>query len=180
MKNTLKNQTKKATNYILSSNTKEPLTHLIVAMTQNRVIGNAGTIPWKIKEDMKLFKEKTTGNTVLMGKNTWNSLPTEFRPLPNRNNIIVSTSLEEQNGAIVCKTIEEGITEAKKLGKEIYCIGGGQIYSAMLPFANVLDISWVKKEYSGDTKFPEINLNEWKETEKKEFTEFVYKKYERK
>jgi len=154
--------------------------HSIVAMTQNRVIGNKGTIPWKIKDDMKLFKEKTTGSTVIMGKNTWESLPQQFKPLPNRNNIVVSTTLKEANGAIICKTIKEAIEKAKKFGKEIYCIGGGQIYGAMMPFVEVLDISWIKKEYAGETKFPEINLTEWKCVEEKEFEEFIYKRYEKK
>ncbi len=159
---------------------KQMKVHSIVAMTKNYVIGNKGTIPWKIKEDMALFKEKTIGQTVIMGKNTWLSLPEKFRPLPNRNNIIVSTTLDEQTGAIICKTIEDAITEAKKFEKEIYCIGGGQIYGAMLPFIEVLDISWIKKEYEGETKFPKINFEEWICVEEKNFEEFNYKKYERK
>lgn len=154
--------------------------HIIVAMTKNFVIGNKGSIPWKIKEDMQLFKEKTTGQSVIMGKNTWLSLPEKFRPLPNRNNIIVSTTLEKQKGAIVCKTIEEAIEQGKKFGKEIYCIGGGQIYGTMLNCADTLNISWIKKEYEGETKFPKINFEEWNCTEEKEFEEFIYKKYERK
>lgn len=154
--------------------------NIIVAMTKNGVIGNNGSLPWKIKEDMQLFKEKTIGNTVIMGKNTWESIPTKFRPLPERNNIIVSTTLGEQPGAIVCKSIEDAITEGKKFKKEIYSIGGAGIYFATLPLADVLHISWVKENYPGNILFPKINFEEWKEIESKEYAEFVYKKYERK
>ena len=153
---------------------------LIVAMTKNQIIGKGGTIPWKIPEDMKLLKELTTGSTVIMGKNTWNSIPEKFRPLPNRVNIIVSSTLGEQKGATVTKSIPEAINEAKKHNTNAFCIGGAQIYKEMLPITDELNISWVKKEYEGDTYFPKIDFTQWKETETQEFSEFIYKKYERK
>jgi len=154
--------------------------HIIVAMTNARVIGKNGTLPWHLAEDMKLFKELTTNNTVIMGKNTWNSIPQKFKPLPNRTNIIVSATLPPQNGAIVCKSVSDAINEAKKLNKDAYFIGGAGIYKEALAIANVIHISWVKENYSGDTLFPEINFSEWKEIQSVEKTGFSYKKYERK
>jgi dihydrofolate reductase len=153
--------------------------HIIVAMTKERVIGKDGSLPWKIAEDMKLFRETTANKTVIMGKKTWFSLPQEHRPLPDRVNIIVSSTLPEQNGAMVCRTVQEAVDAARKQGEEVYCIGGAQLYAAMLPMAQLLHISWVKKSYGGDTYFPKIDFSLWKVRETKEFDEFTYKMYVR-
>ena len=152
---------------------------IIVAMTEDRVIGEGGMIPWHIAEDMKLFKTLTTGGTVIMGKTTWLSLPEPFRPLPGRANIIVSTTLGEQAGAKVCRSVDEAINEAKKNNNEIYCMGGGRLYSAMVPLADTMYISWVKSTYDGDTYFPEIDFARWKEVEAKNYPDFIFKKYSR-
>jgi dihydrofolate reductase len=154
--------------------------NIIVAMTEGRVIGDKGSIPWKIPEETKLFKELTTGNIVIMGRNTWDSLPPKFRPLPNRTNIVISTTMQEQAEVIVCKTIKEAMQKTHNYQGEVFCIGGAQIYSAMLPMADTLHISKIKKSYSGDTYFPEIKPDEWDLKETKEFTDFTYKKYARK
>jgi dihydrofolate reductase len=153
--------------------------NVITAMTSKRVIGKGGKIPWKIPEEMKLFKDITMGNAVIMGKNTWFSLPEKFRPLPGRANIIVSGSILGQNGATVCKNIEEALMFADKLGVKVFCIGGAQLYSTMLGGADVLHVSWIKKDYDGDAYFPEINFSEWKESEVKDYPEFTYKRYVR-
>lgn len=154
--------------------------HIIAAMTKNRVIGLNGKLPWSLPEDMKLFKELTTGNTVIMGKNTWLSIPEKFRPLTNRTNLIVSSTLKQQSGVKVCKNINEAVNEAKKEGKDAYFIGGAQIYAEALKLADTLHISLVKENYIGDTFFPEINFEEWEEIDTKEKEGFTYKKYERK
>ncbi len=154
--------------------------NIIVAMTKGMVVGKDGKLIWHLKEDMKLFKEKTEGNVVIMGRKTWDSIPEKFRPLPNRENIILSRNLVGTKGAIVCNSIEEALTKAKEFDKEIFCIGGATIYGEFLPLAKVLHISWVKKDYEGETKFPEIDFDEWNCVEEKDFEEFTYKKYERK
>ena len=154
--------------------------NIIAAMTEDRVIGNKGSIPWKIPEETKLFKELTTGNIVIMGRNTWDSLPPKFRPLPNRTNIVISTKMQEQTDVIVCKTIQEAMRKTHEHSGEVFCIGGAQIYSAMLPMANMLHISTIKKSYTGDTYFPEIKPEEWDLKETREFMDFTYKKYARK
>jgi dihydrofolate reductase len=154
--------------------------NIIVAMTKNKLIGKDGKLPWNIKEDMKLFKEKTVGKTVIMGKNTWLSIPKKFRPLPNRNNIVLSRTLEKAEGAIVCKSIDNVIKIAENFGKEIFCIGGARLYKEMLPIADKLHISWIKKNYKGDTYFQKIEFDNWEQVEEIEFEEFIYKKYKRK
>jgi len=154
--------------------------NIIVAMTEDRVIGSNGGIPWKISEETLLFKERTTGNIVIMGRNTWESLPSKFRPLPNRTNIIVSTTMQEQKDAIICRTVQEAVQKTHEYPGEVFCIGGAQIYAAMLPLTNTLHISWIKKHYEGDAYFPEINSDEWNLIETKEFKDFTYKQYARK
>ena len=154
--------------------------NIIAAMTEDGVIGSNRNIPWKIPEETRLFKELTTGNIVIMGRNTWESLPSKFRPLPNRTNIIISTTMREQEDAIVCRTVQEAVQKTHEYPGEVFCIGGAQIYAAMLPLANALHISWIKKRYEGDTYFPEIKTDEWNLTETKEFEEFTYKQYIRK
>ncbi len=152
---------------------------IIVAMAKNRVIGNNGKLPWKIKEDTLLFKGLTMNRTVIMGRKTWLSLPSIFRPLPNRNNIIISKTLGPQPGAVVCKTIDEAIAVAERFNCDAYCIGGAQLYSEMLPMVKILHLSLVKGIYSGDTYFPEINYDEWTLEETAEFEAFTYKRYRR-
>ncbi len=152
---------------------------IIAAMTNDRVIGKGLSIPWRIPEDTKLFMESTKGTVVIMGKNTWLSLSPKSRPLPDRVNIIVSRTLPLQEGAVICATVEEALKLAATYKKKVYCIGGAQLYTQMLPMAKYLQISWVKKQYDGDIIFPKIDLNQWKEIETRDFDQFTYKKYER-
>jgi len=148
-------------------------------MTKDRIIGKDGSIPWKITEDMALFRELTIGSTVIMGRKTWISIPERNRPLSRRVNIIVSSTLPEQKGAIVCKSVEESFEVARSYDNDVFCIGGAKLYAAMLPFADELHISWVKDSYEGDTRFPRVNFSQWKEQETKDFEEFTYKRYVR-
>ena len=145
---------------------------LIVGMTKARVIGNNNTLPWHISDDLKNFKKLTEGKVVIMGRKTYESLPPKFRPLPNRHNIVVSKSVNEINGAEVASDLSEAIEKAKKHHKEIFIIGGAMIFSQAMPFVDTMYISYIKKEYPGDTHFPAFNVKEWKIVEKKDFPEF--------
>lgn len=153
---------------------------IVTAMTKDRVIGANGKLPWDIHEEMLHFVRLTKGATVIMGKNTWMSLDDKHRPLPGRINIVVSTTLEPQEGMEVYKTVNEAVASAQKHGRDIYCIGGAKLYESMLPLAGVLHISWIKGDYSGDTYFPEINFKKWEEAEREDSSEFIYIKYLRK
>jgi dihydrofolate reductase len=125
---------------------------IIVAMTKDRVIGKDGTLPWHIPDDLKLFRKLTTGNTVVMGRTTYDSIG---KPLRDRNNIVVTRSVRAIPGAVVCATFEDAVTEAEGLEKDIFFIGGASIYRQALPVANAMHVSWVKKEYAGDIRFPD-------------------------
>lgn len=140
-------------------------TNLIVAMTGDGVIGLDNKLPWHIPEDMKNFKELTTGNVVVMGRKTYESIPEKFRPLPNRDNIVVSTQMSNNssnyNGIIVVPSLEEALNKSKEFNKEIFIIGGAQLYEAALPFVEKMYISFVKGSYHGNVFFPEIDMTEW-------------------
>lgn len=149
-------------------------------MTKKRIIGHNNSLPWHIPEDLKNFKNTTNGQTVIMGRNTWESIPEKFRPLPNRNNIIISKALLPPPGAVVCGSFEEGLEKAASLGKEIFIIGGASIYQQALPIAHKMHLSYVKKEYEGNIFFPEFNQEDWEVTEKKDFAEFELVTYTKK
>lgn len=150
---------------------------LIAALTANRVIGKDNKLIWHIPDDLKHFKKLTSGNTIIMGRKTFTSIG---RPLPNRENIVVSHSLPKQEGITVCGGIAEAMATAKQLGKDIFIIGGETMYCQTIDLADRLYLSWVKQEYDGDAYFPVFNEQEWNIIAKQEYPEFVFIVYERK
>lgn len=131
----------------------------IVAMDAARVIGYKNQLPWHIPEDFKRFSKLTTGNTVLMGKNTYWSLPEKYRPLPHRQNVVISTTMPKTPGIIVENSPANFIDKIKRgelkiQGHKLWIIGGEQIYKATLPFWDKLELTLVKGEHQGDTFFP--------------------------
>lgn len=152
---------------------------IIVAMTKNRVIGDKGQLPWNIPEDRKLFKSIVLNHPVIMGRKTYFSIPDKFRPIPNRINIVVTSKEFSEERVFFVHSIQEAIKKADSYKKEIFIIGGSGMYEHFLPIVDYLHISHIKKDYSGDTYFPEINYDEWEIVEEKDFEEFVYRKYKR-
>jgi glycine hydroxymethyltransferase len=154
--------------------------NLIAAMTKDRVIGDGPKIPWYISEDFKHFKRVTSGHTLIMGLTTFNSIG---KPLPDRNNIVLSLEPMNIEGVDVCTSMEKAIARAKEYqasqGGEIFFIGGGSIYKQALPLVDTMYISWVKKDYAGDVYFPEFDLDEWEIIEEKDYDEFTFIKYKR-
>ncbi len=149
---------------------------LIAALTADRVIGKDGKIPWHFPEDLRNFKRLTTGNTVVMGRRTYESIG---RPLPQRNNVVVSTTLPSQEGLTVCSSLEEALQTAQSLEREIFIIGGATLYQATLPLADRMILSHVKGTYEGDTYFPEYNHSDWSVTNVESFPEFEVVTYEK-
>ena len=105
----------------------------IVAVDRNGAIGKGGKLPWHYSADMKFFKETTTGNAVVMGRNTWQSLK---KPLPNRVNIVLSrtSEIEPQESVLVLRDVESVLATAKELQNDLYVIGGEQVYRSFLPY----------------------------------------------
>lgn len=148
---------------------------IIVAMTKDRVIGDKGNMPWHIPEELQLFRDVTMGHPVVMGRKTWESIPEKYRPLEGRTNIVLSSKLKKEKGIYVAETVEDAIEFCQP--NDIYFIGGSKVYEAVLPCANELRISWIKKKYLGKTKFPEFDLNQWKPIKCDEYEEFVHVQY---
>jgi glycine hydroxymethyltransferase len=147
---------------------------IIVAMDPNRVIGNQGRLPWNLPEDLQHFKQATQEKTVIMGRKTFQSIG---RPLPNRVNIVMSSTLQPQEGVVVCKSMVEALEKAKQQGKDIFVIGGSRVYEAALPLADQLIISHVKQSYEGDTLFPKFDASAWKLVQEQEYPEFTVRTY---
>ena len=140
---------------------------IIVAKSINNAIGKDNKLLWKIPDDMKRFKEITTGHTVIMGRKTFESIG---KVLPNRLNIILTRDpnykIDDPNVKILggVSDLEEYINDEN----ENFVIGGAQIYSIFMPKCQKLYVTQVDKDFVGDTYFPVIRENEWEVSEKTE------------
>ncbi|MQY42883.1 dihydrofolate reductase [Epibacterium sp. SM1969] len=132
---------------------------LIVARDRNGAIGKDNTIPWRAPEDLKAFQRETLGGAIIMGRNTWDSLP--VKPLKNRLNIVVSS--DPNCADLVVPNLEAAVFEARAQGyMRIYGIGGARIYQGMMEMADRLLITEVELEVEGaDTHFPEVDDARW-------------------
>lgn len=122
----------------------------IVAMSSNRVIGRAGTLPWHFPEDLKFFKRTTLGHPILMGRTTFESIG---RPLPGRQNIVLSRTLAPREGITVIRDVAE-LAALCPEAETIFIIGGAQVYAELLPSCEGLYLTQIKAEYEGDTFLP--------------------------
>jgi dihydrofolate reductase len=126
----------------------------IVAMAKNRVIGNAGTIPWHLPEDFKFFKATTMGHAILMGRKTYESIG---KPLPGRENIVLSRTMPEESvplGITLIRSLDE--LKEPTDGRDLFVIGGEEIYRLLLPKIQELYVTKVPRTIEGDTHFPEF------------------------
>jgi len=129
---------------------------LILAMAGNGVIGKDGKIPWHISDDLKRFKALTLGQTVVMGRKTWDSLPR--KPLPGRDNIVLTRDAGWQaEGAITVHTLDEA------LKGDVMVIGGAEIYRAALPLATRIELTEVHRAFNGDAVF-DFGRSGWRES----------------
>ncbi|MBM3856612.1 MAG: dihydrofolate reductase [Verrucomicrobia bacterium] len=122
----------------------------IMAMARNRVIGVKGGMPWHLPEEFRFFKKTTMGHAILMGRKTYESLG---KPLPGRRNIVLSRTMEPQEGVEIVKDLEA----LKKLNipsKEIFVIGGADVFRLFLPECDELFITQVHRDVEGDTFLP--------------------------
>jgi dihydrofolate reductase len=141
---------------------------IIVAYGTNRCIGKDGKLPWKLPTDMHFFKQQTIGSAVLMGRKTYESIPKKSRPLPDRENIVLSrTNSVQEDGVSTFPSLREAIIFAEGNGHEkCFIIGGGEIYKQVMeekdfPVDDIIATE-VKYDFDGDTFFPEIDRTIWK------------------
>lgn len=138
---------------------------IIVAFGDQYEIGQDGRMPWHLPEDLKHFKEITSGAAILMGRRTFESLP---GVLPKRQHIIITndpTFQKDHKRVRISHNLEEELRQAQKSDEEIFVIGGGQIYRQALPYADRLYLTLVHQTYpEADTFFPAIDWTQWEET----------------
>ncbi len=145
---------------------------ILVAIAQNGVIGAKGGLPWQLSSDLQRFKRDTMGKPIIMGRKTWESIG---RPLPGRSNIVVTRDADyKAQGADVVLSLKDAFTLADVKARcsgvdEICLIGGGQLYSEGIKFADRLYVTHVMAEPDGDTMFPEISPQDWKPVLREEY-----------
>ncbi len=156
---------------------------IIVAKSKNGTIGVNGTLPWHLSDDLKRFRKLTTGNTVIMGRKTWDSIG---RPLPDRHNIVISRTSElSLEGAQTVTSLEEALRVAPT-GLDQFIIGGAEIYNLALPRADSIEMTLIHKNVAGDTFFPVLSEENWgksvgvEQIDEKSGLKFSYVAYHRK
>ena len=131
---------------------------IIVAVAANGVIGDKNSLLWHISEDLRNFKRITSGHPVIMGRNTFESLG---RPLPNRQNVVISRTIQNIEGCMVVGSLEKAIA-LFPADEEVFIIGGAQIYALALEAADRLYLTRVEHDYQGDTSFPAWDQTKWR------------------
>jgi dihydrofolate reductase len=144
----------------------------IVAMSANRVIGREGKLPWHYPEDLKFFKRTTLGHPILMGRATFDSIG---RPLPGRQNIVLSRTMAPREGVTVIREVSE-LSQVCGEAETVFVIGGARVYEELLPQCDGLYLTYITKDYEGDVLLPPFeHLFTLKEIrEKTEDMEFRY------
>lgn len=156
---------------------------LIAAIGKNRELGLGNKLPWHLPDDLKRFKEITRGHIVIMGRKTYESIG---RLLPDRKNIIITRNKDfKVEGAVVVSNFEEALGECTG-EDEVFVIGGGEIFSLALPYADKMYLTHVETKLPSDAFFPEYNLDEWKivneefhPKDEKHLCDFTFKVYKK-
>ena len=145
----------------------QPILAIVAARARNGVIGRDGTLPWRLRSDLALFKATTLGKPVIMGRKTWDSLPS--RPLPGRANLVLSRDgTFEPRGAVVCERFDEALSMAREQAEEdgaeeVCVIGGVAVFALALPKARRLYLTEVDAAVDGDVVFPPLDEAAWRE-----------------
>ena len=147
------------------------ISHL-VALSNNFVIGVNNDLPWKLKKDLQHFSAYTQNKAIVMGRKTYESIG---RPLPNRKNIVISSTLNTQEGIEIVSSLDQGIQVASQWNidnaksEEIVLIGGGYVFEESKDMVNKLVLTRVECEIVGDVFYPQINLDHWKKVSSEAF-----------
>lgn len=137
---------------------------IIAAVAKDGAIGRDNSLLWRLSSDLKRFKALTTGHSIVMGRRTWESLPNGA--LPERRNIVISSSLKEAKGAEVYPCLQSALVAVSQ-ESEVFIIGGGKVYEEAITLVSRLYLTEVDASFAdADTYFPEINRDEWREVER--------------
>jgi dihydrofolate reductase len=142
---------------------------LIAALSENRVIGKNNDLPWHLPDDMKFFMSTTSGHAVIMGRKNFDSIPTKFKPLSERLNIVITHQKDwSATGVTAVKSWNDALdVAATHPDSEVFVIGGAQIYDLAMSDADRLYLTEIKADIDGDTRFPLFDRKQWKETMRK-------------
>ena len=155
---------------------------IVAAVAENGVIGAGGDIPWKLPGEQARFKAITMGHVLVMGRATYDSIG---RPLPGRTTIVVTRQEGWQppgglpEGLLVAGTVEAALAWAGEIDEEVFVVGGAQVYAEALPATDRLVITWVAAAPEGDTFFPEVDWERWRELGREAHEGWTLATYER-
>ena len=139
---------------------------IIVALSENNVVGRENKLPWKLSADLKRLKALTMGHHIIMGRKTWESLG---RPLPGRINVVITSDKNYMaEGGVVVHSLVEAL-EMSSGDNEVFIFGGGKIFKDSLHLVDKIYMTRVHAAIDGDTFFPELRMSEWKEIEREKF-----------
>ena len=162
-----------------------PRLEIVAAVAANGVIGRGGQLPWHLPADLKHFKALTTGHPVIMGRRTFESI---VKPLPNRRNIVVTTTWDAPPaaGVEIARSLGEAIAMTETHAGPRFVVGGSVLYEAALPRASVLQLTELDEDVEGDAFFPAFDRDEWdvvsetrQERDGRHTIAFTIRKYER-
>jgi len=134
---------------------------IIVAATLDNVIGLKNSLPFRLADDMKRFKEKTVGRAIVCGRTTYFSLPARFRPLPDRENIVLTHDPTELDGEMVTVVTDFKKVLERARSEEIWIVGGAEVYRQALPFVQEIHLTRVQAIVPGDAYFHGLDSAEW-------------------
>jgi len=158
-----------------------PRIYLVAAVASNGIIGANGRLPWHFPEELKHFKEVTLGHPVIMGRRTWESLK---GPLPGRRNIVVTRTPGYRAPGIETAVSLDAALALCATAEKAMVIGGSRLFEESLPIACGLELTEIRRDYAGDTRFPEYDRSQWREIKREartanDGTRFDYVLYER-
>lgn len=165
---------------------------MILAMSRNRIIGDKNRLPWYLPEDLKKFRELTTGHIMLMGRKTFESLP---KVLPDRDHYIITHSSDYKavnptaccnNHVFITNSLQQALEMIRErlflddgISDEVFVIGGGEIFCQILPLTDRMYITEIKEDFAGDVLFPEMDPSRWREVSREVFDKFDFVVYDR-
>ncbi|MBD00193.1 MAG: diacylglycerol kinase [Crocinitomicaceae bacterium] len=142
---------------------------IIVAISKNQVIGKNNQLIWHLPKDMKFFMDTTMDTVVIMGRKNYESIPKKYRPLNNRKNVIITRNKSyNAEGCTVVNSIDESLKVLNNIeNKEVFVIGGGEIYKKFLEKGLIdrMYITHIDEYFDGDTFFPDVNYESWKSSD---------------
>nr|AIA17737.1 Dihydrofolate reductase [uncultured bacterium] len=137
---------------------------IVVAIAANNAIGKDNQLLWRLPNDLKHFKQITSGHTIIMGRKTYDSVG---KPLPNRRNIVITRQNMNIEGCEVVNSLDAALALCAN-EPEVFIVGGAEIYKQAMPLTDTIYLTIVHQSFEGDTYFPEIKANEWIEIERED------------